>query len=122
MHIANPIYDVVFKYLMEDEESAKLLISAIISQEVISLKLEPKETVKKLGEPSLLICRMDFAVKIKTQKGEKLLLIEMQKAKLPSDIMRFRRYLGEQYGNEKNVYSLEKEGKTSESALPILTI
>ena len=25
MHIANPIYDVVFKYLMEDNESAKLI-------------------------------------------------------------------------------------------------
>ncbi|MCP4402531.1 MAG: hypothetical protein GY801_35150 [bacterium] len=37
MHIANPIYDVVFKYLLEDNEIAKLLISTIISEEVVEL-------------------------------------------------------------------------------------
>ena len=30
MLIANPIYDVVFKYLMEDSKIAKLVISSII--------------------------------------------------------------------------------------------
>jgi hypothetical protein len=30
MQIANPIYDVVFNYLMEDAKIAKLLISSII--------------------------------------------------------------------------------------------
>ncbi len=29
VEIANPIYDVVFKYLMRDEKVAKLLLSAI---------------------------------------------------------------------------------------------
>ena len=30
MHIANPIYDVVFKYMLEDNKTAKLFLSAII--------------------------------------------------------------------------------------------
>jgi len=31
MHIANPIHDVVFKYLMEDNAITKVLISSIIA-------------------------------------------------------------------------------------------
>ncbi len=34
LQIANPIYDVVFKYLMNDEKVAKLLLSALIGREV----------------------------------------------------------------------------------------
>ena len=37
MHIANPIYDVVFKYLMEDSKIAKLMISSITG-EIIKTK------------------------------------------------------------------------------------
>ena len=33
MRIANPIYDVVFKYLLEDNKIAKKLISLIIGEE-----------------------------------------------------------------------------------------
>jgi hypothetical protein len=33
MNIANPIYDVVFKFMMEDEKVAKSSISAIIKEE-----------------------------------------------------------------------------------------
>jgi hypothetical protein len=35
MHIANPIYDTVFKFLMEDEKVARAFISAIIGEEVM---------------------------------------------------------------------------------------
>ena len=38
VEIANPIYDVVFKYLMNDEKVAKLLLSAIIGKEVLTLE------------------------------------------------------------------------------------
>ncbi len=43
MRIANPIYDVVFKYLMEDAKIAKLLISSIIGEEIESLDFRPQE-------------------------------------------------------------------------------
>ena len=43
VQIANPIYDVVFKYLMRDEKLARLLLSAIIGEEVISLDFRPTE-------------------------------------------------------------------------------
>ena len=41
--IANPIYDVVFKYMMEDNAVAKLLVSSIIGEEIVSLDTKPQE-------------------------------------------------------------------------------
>ena len=46
--IANPIYDVVFKYMIEDNAVARLLISSIIGEEVVSLDFKPQERAKDL--------------------------------------------------------------------------
>jgi hypothetical protein len=64
---------------------------------------------------------LDFVAKVKEKSGkETLIIIEIQKAKLPSDIKRFRRYLGEQYQNPNNI-TVDKN--TSEKkANPILSI
>ena len=110
MEIANPIYDVVFKYMMEDNTVAKLLVSSIIGEEVVSLDPKPQEHTrekdkeKNKGEiPNLTVYRLDFSAKIKLSDGQyKVIVIEMQKADLPTDIMRFRRYLGEQYIDSGN--------------------
>ena len=53
MEIANPIYDVVFKYMMEDNSVAKLLVSSIIGEKVVSLESKPQEytsEIHKIGE------------------------------------------------------------------------
>ena len=102
MRIANPIYDVVFKYMMEDNDVAKLLISTIIGQEIITLDFKPREHTINIERRSLTVYRLDFKAVIKTETGNKIILIEVQKAKFSSDIMRFRRYLGEQYSNNEN--------------------
>ena len=109
MEIANPVYDVVFKYMMEDNTVAKLLISSIIGEDVVSLEPKPQEhtrekDVKVSGEiPNITVYRLDFSAKIKLPEGKyKVIIIEMQKAELPTDIMRFRRYLGEQYIDSEN--------------------
>jgi hypothetical protein len=110
MEIANPIYDVVFKYMMEDNTVAKLLISSIIGEEVVSLEPKPQEHTREKdkekveeGIPNLTVYRLDFSAKIKLSDGQyKVIIIEMQKAELPTDIMRFRRYLGEQYIDSEN--------------------
>ena len=102
MRIANPIYDVVFKYMMEDNEVAKLLISTIIDQNIIKLDFMPQEHTIDLTKKSLTVYRLDFKATIKTGTGEKIVVIEVQKAKFSSDITRFRRYLGEQYSNKEN--------------------
>jgi hypothetical protein len=116
MEIANPIYDVVFKYMMEDNTVAKLLVSSIIGEEVVSLESRPQEHTRekdksnaKEGIPNLTVYRLDFSAKIKLSDGQyKVIVIEMQKAELPTDIMRFRRYLGEQYIDSEN-YITENE-------------
>ena len=109
MEIANPIYDVVFKYMMEDNTVAKLVVSSIIGEDIVSLDPKPQEHTRekdkaKKGEiPNLTVYRLDFSAKIKLSNGQyKVVVIEMQKAELPTDIMRFRRYLGEQYIDSEN--------------------
>ena len=119
MQIANPIYDIVFKFLMEDKPSAILLLSSIIGEQIEELDFLPQENTLQMEQRSLTVYRLDFAAKITTEAGQKQVLIEIQKAKLPSDIMRFRRYLGEQYSNKNNHYR-DSEGR--KIPLPIITI
>jgi hypothetical protein len=109
MFIANPIYDVVFKYMMEDLKVAKTFVSAIIGEEVEELDFCPQELTARYKEDSLTVIRMDFLARIKTADGYRAVIIEMQKAQLSSDISRFRRYLGSQYRSKGNVYFDEKK-------------
>ena len=130
MEIANPIYDVVFKYLMEDHDIARLIISTIIKQKVKSLELKPQESTVELTIGSLTVYRLDFAAKIETPDGLKTVLIEIQKAKLATDVMRFRTYLGEQYQSKENTYKKKVIRKYAgqpveveeTKAIPILSI
>ena len=117
--VANPIYDVVFKYLMEDKRVAKLLISALLDLEVLEIELKPSEYSVPIKKQELTVYRIDFKARIKDKDGkEQLVLIELQKAKLPTDIMRFRRYLGMQYAHKDNVVAEPK----AKYALPIISI
>jgi hypothetical protein len=123
--IANPIYDVVFKFLMEDTEIAKLILSTIIGEEIESLEFSPQENVITLDNRSLTVYRLDFSAKIRMpDQSYKQVLIEIQKAKYSTDIIRFRRYLGDQYKKSTNVYYYQEEGKKRviKRAIPILTI
>lgn len=120
--IANPIYDVVFKYLMKDKKVAKLLLSTIIGREIVDLEFRPTEYHFPVGE-MLTVLRMDFSARVLDENGkQELIILELQKAKLASDIMRFRRYLGEQYSNQNNVVREGKPEYTHRRALPILSI
>jgi hypothetical protein len=128
MLIANPIYDVVFKYLMEDAKVAKLLIGRIIDQEIIELEFRPQEFIMQAHHPAglqasnLTFYRLDFSAKIKTDDGIKLVIIEIQKSKLPSDLMRFRRYLGQQYQSREFVEQRSPLGAIQKLGLPIISI
>ena len=105
MLIANPIYDVVFKYMMGDLKVAKTFVSAIIGEEVDELDFCPQELSTKYKDDSLTVIRMDFLARIKVADGYKAVIIELQKALLSSDIKRFRRYLGGQYQSKGNIYT-----------------
>ncbi len=121
MKVANPIYDVVFKYLLDDKKIAKLLISKILDEDIVALDFRPTELKKKISAHDLTVFRIDFAATIQRPDGSrKLVIIEIQKAKFHTDIMRFRKYLGSHYQDKNNVYTDENTGKTL--ALPIISL
>ena len=104
--IANPIYDSVFKFLMEDERAAKVLLSALLKQEVRDLKMRRNEYTN-LSQTRISLFRIDFSARIKDISGkEQLVLIELQKTWLMTETLRFRQYLGTQYLNVENVSSI----------------
>lgn len=122
MQIANPIYDVVFKYLLDDDRVAKLILSTITKLNIVDLEFKPTEHRSEINK-SLTVFHLDFIAKVKEKNGEEyIILIEIQKAKLPSDIMRFRRYLGEQYMSSKNATYTTVNDKIKTSAIPIISI
>jgi len=104
MIIANPIYDVIFKRLLENDRAAKFFIGAILDCEVLSLEPTTQERTEliDIAPGAVTLFRMDFAATIKIKgEGEKRVIIEMQKAKVLSDVYRFRKYLGSEYTASK---------------------
>lgn len=101
--IANPIYDVVFKFMMEDNKVAKILLSALLKKEIVELEMRPQEFTSSQKQ-DLSLFRIDFSARVRDTDGsEKLIVIELQKAWLPSEVCRFRQYLGLQYMNKDNL-------------------
>ena len=123
MQIANPIYDVVFKHLMEDNDIAKLLISTILGREVTALSPLPQERTLELQPRNFTVYRLDYSARIQKPDGEfEQVIIEVQKAKFATDIMRFRRYLGNQYQHKENTFTVRVGGREIKKALPIVAI
>lgn len=116
MIIANPIYDTVFKRLMENDKVAKFFIGTLLEQQIESIEVKPQEFSYIDELAGLAVFRLAFIATIKGENGEiKKVLIEIQKAKNQIDLMRFRNYLGEQYKKEDQI-----EGE--KMVLPITTI
>jgi hypothetical protein len=111
--------------MMEDNRVAKSFLSAIIGERIIELEFSAQEHTVQVDKPKskkskakkrkddedtvLTVCRVDFSARIAIPSGYKTVTIELQKAKLSSDIMRFRRYLGVHYQNPENSYGKEPE-------------
>ncbi len=96
--IPNPIYDVVFKYLMDDNQSAKIILSTLINEKIKALKFEPLSKTEKITDPKtdkeIKLFHLDFTATIELSDGtEELIMIEIQKANKANDIFRFKRYI-----------------------------
>jgi hypothetical protein len=124
MDIANPIYDAVFKFMMEDKKVAALFIGAVTDYDVQDVELRPTEVVTDAeGMRQWTVYRLDLAVRVRTDDGSRLVLVEIQKAKFHTDIERFRRYLGNQYASAQNYETIVgPDGIERKVALPIFTI
>ncbi len=120
MKIVNPLYDLAFKYLMQEKKYAKLFISLIIEKEIEDLELTQQETIIKDDKRNLKLFRLDFKAVVKDENGKKsTVLIELQKSKTYTDILRFRSYLGSVYYKHEKKYENDIEHKYS---LPIIAI
>ena len=118
LYIANPIYDTVFKYLMEDERIARILLSALLKKNVVKVEQRPHEYVN-VSRTDISMFRIDFGATIREEDGrEHLVLIELQKTWLETETLRFRQYLGVQYSRKENIVE-ESEDK---HALPMVAV
>ena len=131
--IANPIYDAVFKNLMTTGKStnkdiAGYFVGTILGEEIADIDFlrqeyqyhKKRKNNTQTESETLTSIRMDFVATIYTKRGEyKKILIEIQKAQKPADILRFRTYLGEQY---KQLDTITVKGNKIEESLPLVVI
>jgi len=115
IYIANPIYDVVFKYLMADERIARTILSALLKMDIIAIEVRPHEYPNSQRD-TLSVFRIDFAATVRNADGTThIVLIELQKTWLETETLRFRQYLGVQYQNPAN---MDKDG----NGLPMVAV
>ncbi len=124
MKIINPLYDKAFKYLMENTKYARKVLSVIMDVDVEEVTPGQQETVFPDEKRSLTLFRLDFKAVIKEADGSrKTVLIELQKPKYPTDIQRFRNYLGVNYmAKQKKLSTVGETPAEYHSAYPIITI
>ena len=106
--VCNPIYDTVFKYLVEDERVAKVLLGGILNKKIVSVEMKGHEC-EYHSENQLKLLRFDFAGTIENPDGTKeTVTIELQKASEPEEVMRFRTYFGLQMASKSNADCITK--------------
>ena len=119
--VANPIYDSVFKFLMEDERIAKTVLSALLKKEVVSVEMRRHEH-PNITRDNISMFRIDFAARVMQDDGStRLVLIELQKTWLSTETLRFRRYLAAQYNAEENMLK-ESNSEADPYAIPMIAI
>ena len=135
LQIANPMYDAVFKYLMEDPQSAVLLLSTLTDLDISVLEPLPQEmTVSGDGDGQaggqastfgLSVYRLDYAARVRNREGqeERVIIMEVQKARSMTEDIRFRKYLGRQYMDSRFYRWIQTErGSNYKSGIPIISI
>lgn len=63
IYVANPLYDAVFKYLMEDERIAKTILSALLKKKVLDVKMRRHEYTN-INRVDVSMYRVDFAATV----------------------------------------------------------
>ena len=127
MLIANPMYNAICKYLLEDTVSAKLIIGAFLGEEIETLELVPHKCPVLVGPregegADFTVQRIDFAATVRTAAGERLrVLAEVQKSHYSDDVMRFRRCLG-QHNADERVYVMVAGGRERRDPPRVTTI
>ena len=124
MLIANPIYDTVFKYMMQNNRIARFFIETLLEVPVEEATLQPQEMTFPLPKDAdidtlVTLIRYDFVATIRLATGDyKKVLIEIQKVRHFVDLVRFRNYLGRHYSMKDEM----KDNDRNTTVLPIVTI
>ena len=113
--IPNPIYDVVFRYLMQDPKSAQIVLATLINEKIIKLDFQPLTFAKKKDEQEnvkikdpktekdIRLFHLDFTAVIELSDGsEEMIMIELQKVDGEGDIFRFKQYIAENFQKKGN--------------------
>ena len=124
LSVTNPIYDAPFKYLMEDERIAKIILSALLKKNVVKVEMRPHEYTNKNKDYQVAMFRVDFAATVREKDEDGVVkdhhvLVELQKTWIETETLRFRRYLGAHYSDENN---MKIEGKKGKYALPMVAV
>ena len=121
IQIANPIYDSVFKYMMQNRKVCMILLGALLNVEIVEVDLIHNELVRA-NLKGFGILRLDFLAKIKKDDGSfEMVSIEVQKAEKDTEIVRFRRYLSRLYDTEayetKTIKKVNRKGEEVEEII-----
>lgn len=115
VRVFNPIYDTVFKFLIEDERVAKILLSCILDKKIESVTMKSNDHIITTPD-DLKLLRIDFAATIIKDDGTKeIATIELQKAFEEEEVMRFRKYMGLQISSENNAIKVLKTKRNQET-------
>lgn len=124
IYVANPIYDVVFKFMMEDDRVAKAMLGTLLRTEVLEVEMKQHEYTNALSD-KIQLYRLDFSATVRDKDGNvRTILIELQKTWLGTETSRFRRYLGKMYQVSAPKTSVDKDlsNKIKVFPPPIVTI
>ncbi|MDR3246691.1 MAG: hypothetical protein LBT50_09705 [Prevotellaceae bacterium] len=122
MYIANPVYDLVFIEIMNDNNVAKKFISAIIGEEIIKLDFAYDEyTTRTREERVWTVFDFYFRAEIKTPDGYKVVYIELQKARYITDIIWFKRLQNKHDGEIYSIFILTSD-RDMENTPPVLEV
>lgn len=114
--VANPIYDCVFKYLMEDERIAKTLLTALLKKEVVSLENHYYKYSNRIS-----MFHLDFIVSIKEAwEHEKKIHIQLHKNWASTEALKSRQHTAYQYNRDENI--AKKEETKEQEDIPIVSI
>ena len=101
--IANPLYDTVFKFLMEDRRVSAIIIGRLLQKKIKSIT-QRNNDVTQAGVDGLRLLRLDYAAVVEDEDGHEVeVCIELQRASTETEVERFRQYLATQYSNKANV-------------------
>ena len=100
IQIANPIYDSVFKYMMQNKKVCMILLGALLNVDIVEVDIVRNELIRA-NLKGFGILRLDFLAKVKKDDNSfEMVSIEVQKAEKDTEIVRFRRYLSRLYDTE----------------------